>query len=73
MEKIKTGIKDDDGEDIYIGDTIHFFYGIPPICVDAPVVVRGGEILVLTPEHSPKQCKLKNLKKYAGSFWRVVD
>lgn len=66
-------IKDDDGQEILAGDRVSFSYGIPPICVVAPVVDKDGELYVLTPEHNPKECPLAKLEGAVGAFWKEYD
>jgi len=39
------------------------------IGVDAKVIYEDGEFWVLTPDHNPKKCLLKELKKHVGQFW----
>jgi len=49
-------IKDSDGTEVKEGDIIHFSYGIPPVGVRAPVVMRGGKLIALTTGHNPSEC-----------------
>lgn len=62
-------ILDDDGVEVVAGSTIVFSFGIPGRRVVAPVIDRDGELIVLTPDHKPKECKLRLLRKYVGEFW----
>ena len=62
--------KDDDGAATRAGDVVFFTYGIPPVRVLAEVVERDGVLWVLTPEHNPKECKLKKLRGYVGAWYR---
>ena len=62
--------RDVDGRDIREGDTIRFSYGIPPTLVEAPVIERDGVLIALTPDHNPKECPVKSLRRNVGEFWR---
>jgi len=62
-------MKDMYGDEVVAGDRIKFSYGIPPIGVTAEIVNNNGELIALTPNHNPKECKLKKLKSYVGE-WR---
>lgn len=68
MKKEFTGIVDDEGEKIYVGDTIHFSYGIPPIGVNAEIAKKGNSFIALTPDHNPKTVSLKTLQKYNNIY-----
>ncbi len=77
MDKKKTSTKaialrDSDGVPTKDGDTVHFNYGIPPVAVNAKIVRRGGSLIVLTPGHNPKECNLRTLRKYVGSWYKEV-
>ncbi len=63
-------MKDDDGEWVKDGDMIVFAYGIPPVYVYAPVVARGGSLFALTPDHTPRECNLRSLRTYVGSWYK---
>ena len=65
---MQTGIFDDYGDEVKVGDHVNFSYGIPPVGVHAPVVFEGGDFWVLTPRHNPKKEKLSNLAEHVGSF-----
>lgn len=60
-----TDIRDDDGAIIKDGDYIQFSYGIPPVYVKAKVT-----LMVLTPEHNPKQETLEYFRDNFN-FWKV--
>lgn len=64
-------IKDDDGNAIRAGDRVHFGYGIPGRSVNAEVVDRDGTLIVLTPSHNPRECRLDKLRSYVGNFWKA--
>ncbi len=62
--------KDDDGCATRAGDEVFFSYGIPPVGVIADVIERDGELWVLTPGHTPKECRLRNLRQFVGGWFR---
>ena len=62
-------MKDSDGNVIKAGDTIVFYYGLPPIRVEAPIISRGGKLIALTEGHTPKEIELKKLKTFS-EFWK---
>lgn len=64
--------KDANGRSVGVGDTVYFSYGTPPVSVYAPIVNQGGMLWVLTPDHRPERCKLSELKKFVGEFWKVL-
>jgi len=68
-----TGVKDDDGEKLYVGDSVRFSYGIPPVAVIAPIVeIKSHQrdcIYALTPDHSPKKCLLRKLRQNVGNIY----
>jgi hypothetical protein len=61
---------DSDGETVHDGDYISFSYGIPPLVVVAKVIQKGKCLFALTPDHTPKECSLKKLKKRVGDFYK---
>ena len=63
-------ILDDDGESVKNGDTIVFCYGIPPVRVTGPIVVRKGTLWVLTPGHNPDRCLMSELRGHVGNFYK---
>ena len=65
--------RDDDGEFVYAGDKVQFSYGIPPVGVTGKVIERDGTLIVLTPGHKPKECKLRSLRRYVGAWWKQVS
>ena len=68
---MKTGYhKDDDGMATRAGDIVMFSYGIPPVVVKAEVVSRDGVLWVLTPGHTPSECKLGRLRIHIGAWYR---
>lgn len=58
--------KDSYGTEICEGDIIHFTYGIPPVTVDAPVVLRDGKLIAITEGHKPSECPVANLERHVG-------
>lgn len=64
-------MKDDDGNDVRVGDRITFSYGIPPVWVIGTIVLRKRRWVVLTPGHNPPTCRLKRLRKYVGAWFKV--
>ncbi len=65
-------IRDDDGEFVRAGDRIRFSFGIPPVRVIAEIIDRDGELIALTPDHKPKECRLRSLRRFVGGFWKEV-
>ena len=68
-----TGMLDDDGEPIYVGDKICFSFGIPPIHVTAPVEKIGEVYWAMTPQYTPKKCSLKRLKDHVGNIYLSAE
>lgn len=64
--------KDMDGKPVAAGDTIVFSYGIPPVRVEARLAESGGEVWALTPGHKPDRCKLKDLPKHVGEYYKLA-
>lgn len=62
--------KDDDGFATRAGDVVFFTYGIPPVRVLAEVVDRDGVLWVLTPGHRPSECRLRDLRRFVGGWYR---
>lgn len=62
---------DSDGNPIVAGDRIAFVYGIPPVRAEGPIVDRDGELIVLTPDHNPTECRVADLEQHVGIFWKV--
>ncbi|MBX5131655.1 hypothetical protein HJB80_02970 [Rhizobium lentis] len=62
---------DMDGNPVVAGDTIVFSYGIPPVRVEAKLSDIDGTLWALTPGHKPDRCKLKDLPKYVGEFYKL--
>ena len=63
-------MKDDDGLWVKAGDVITFSFGIPVIGVEAKVIEREGKLIALTPDHTPKEIGLKELKRTVSNFYR---
>lgn len=64
-----TGVMDDDGEPIYVGDKITFCFGIPPVHVTAPIEKIGQVYFAMTPDYTPKKCSLTRLKSHVGNIY----
>lgn len=62
---------DDDGNPVRAGDVVAFAYGIPPVRVEAKIRDIGGILFAMTPGHKPDKCKLSELRRYVGSFYRI--
>jgi hypothetical protein len=62
--------KDDDGRPTRAGDEIYFSFGIPPLYVTSKIVERDGKLFALTPDCSPKECRLDKLRSYVGAWYR---
>ena len=54
------------------GDKVEFKYGIPPVRVIAEVVDVDGELIAMTPGHTPEECPLRDLRRAVGDWywWR---
>lgn len=61
--------KDDDGRLTGDGDTISFSFGIPPLYVESLIIERDGKLFALTPDCSPKECRLDKLRSYVGAWY----
>jgi hypothetical protein len=64
---------DDDGKEVRAGSRIRFAFGTPGIRVEADVIERDGELIALTPDHKPKECRLDKLRVYVGNFWLMPE
>lgn len=64
-------MKDSDGAEVRAGDFIHFSFGIPGRAVDAEVVEENGRLVALTPGCKPEKCRLDELRKHVGEFWKI--
>lgn len=62
---------DDDGFAVSSGDTVMFTYGIPPVRVNAKLVMRNGSLIALSKGHTPDRCYLRALRRYAGNWYKV--
>lgn len=62
-------ILDSDGVEVTPGCEIRFSFGLPPVGVLACVIERDGNLIALTPEHNPKECKVRELRRHVGEFW----
>lgn len=65
-----TGVKDDDGYKLCVGDIVRFSFGIPPIVVAAPIEEIDGRYYAMTPDHNPKKCELRRLRQHVGNIYR---
>jgi len=66
-----TGQKDDDGNKVYVGDIVHFSFGIPPIGVDAPIRVIDGKNYAITKGHKPDKCLFRSLRRHVGNYYII--
>ena len=73
VHRLVLRMRDDDGEWVKAGDTVHFCYGIPPIGVDAPIIERGGKLIGLCPGHNPPEFNLRSLRRYVGNWYKQND
>jgi hypothetical protein len=69
MKNGKRKIRDGDGVEVVAGCEIRFSFGLPPVGVLARVIERDGELFALTPDHNPKECKVRDLRRHVGDFW----
>lgn len=67
----EAGVKDAEGAVVRAGDFITFAYGSPPVAVDAEIVEERGRLVALTPGHKPEKCRLDQLRKHVGDFWKI--
>lgn len=63
--------KDSDGIEVADGDFISFAYGLPPRAVVAKVVERNGHLIALTPNETPRECRLDQLQQLVGGFYKT--
>lgn len=63
--------KDEDGLPIRAGDVIQFSYGIPPVRVEAKIKDIDGTLYAMTPGHKPDKCRLSELRRHVGNFYRI--
>lgn len=68
-----TGIKDADGNDIYVGDSVNFSFGIPPTGVIAPIAFIDGGFFAITDNHNPPKSLLSELKEHVGEFFLMTN
>jgi len=61
-------LRDNDGEWVTAGDTVHFTYGMPPAGVAAPIIERDGKLIGLCPGHNPPEFNLRSLRRYVGTW-----
>ncbi len=62
---------DDDGRQVIAGDVIRFSFGMPGTRVEAKIQDVGGTLYAMTPDHNPKKCKLEDLRRHVGGFWKI--
>lgn len=62
---------DDDGRKIRAGDVVSFSYGIPPVGVQAKIADINGVLFAMTPGHKPDKCKLSELRRLVGGFYKI--
>lgn len=63
--------RDMDGQPVAAGDIIVFSYGIPPVRVEANLAELNGSLWAMTPGHTPDKCKLDQLQKHVGDFYKL--
>ena len=62
---------DAEGKPIRAGDVVSFSYGIPPVRVEAKVKDINGVLYAMTPGHNPAKCKISELSRHVGEFYRI--
>lgn len=65
-------MRDDDGVQVTAGDWVYFSYGIPPIGVNAQLILRDGRLVGLCPGHHPPEFDLRDLRKFVGSWYKTT-
>lgn len=63
--------RDSDGFEVKAGDWISFSFGIPPRRVEGKLFERDGKLIMPTPDVTPKEATLNQLRRYVGSFWKI--
>lgn len=62
---------DEDGFEVKAGTRIAFSFGIPPRRVEGVLFERDGKLIMPTPDVTPKEATLDELRYHVGGFWRV--
>lgn len=62
---------DNDGETVRAGDLIAFSFGIPGRRVEGRLFARNGQLIMPTPDVTPKEATIPMLRKHVGGFWKV--
>lgn len=73
MTSIDGRIKDSDGKSVKAGDVVCFSFGIPPVYVEAPIILLNDRLYASTPNHNPTKCLLSTLKKHVGWFSKLEE
>lgn len=63
--------EDSEGNPVQAGDTIAFCFGIPPRRVQGELFERDGKLIMPTPNVSPKEATLDQLRLNVGGFWKI--
>lgn len=63
---------DNDGEKVEAGDSIYFSFGLPPRCVEGVLFERDGTLIMPTPDLTPKEATIGQLRYHVGGFWKVT-
>lgn len=63
--------RDSDGEIVKAGDRIYFSFGIPARRVEGVLFERDGKLIMPTPDVTPKEATLGQLRYHVGCFWKV--
>lgn len=64
--------RDSSGEEVCAGDLVRFAYGVPPRGVEARVIERNGHLVALTPNDTPRECRLDKLEQLVGGFYKTM-
>lgn len=65
--------KDNEGETVRAGDLIAFSFGTPGRRVEGRLFTRAGQLIMPTPDVTPKEATLPMLRKHVGGFWKVSE
>ena len=71
MSDVRITDTDMDGVTVKAGDKIAFSFGIPGRRVEGVLFERDGKLIMPTPDVTPKEATLDQLRYHVGGFWKV--